>query len=138
VGKPASAKGRRKQWIKAAQSQLSPVIDAAALLRRATAQLPDASEDLSRDPSSLMLSASRKLLDWLHDTEAPPGQEETVAELRAAAGVHRNAALAFRRLADPTTGREETLARACESLLEQGEHHIARFESLAGGSPPLD
>src|SRR5579872_2569161 len=49
------------------------------------------------------------------------------AELLAALHVFRNAAFAFRRMADATGSREAALASACLGMIQQGHDHLDRF-----------
>jgi hypothetical protein len=48
-------------------------------------------------------------------------------ELGAAAGVYRNAAVAFKSLADVDGDQRGARANACATLLEQGDHHVETF-----------
>ena len=58
----------------------------------------------------------------------------------AAAGVYRNAAVAFKSLADVEGVQRKARSRACATLLEQGDHHVELFvaalaKKLGDGTP---
>ncbi len=64
-------------------------------------------------------------LDRHHDCEPNP---ELIATLR----VYRNAAFAFRKLADVGGGTDSALLTACAALIDQGQDH---FRAYLGGGP---
>ena len=65
--------------------------------------------------------------DWLRSGHAPRGFAKAGGELGAAAGVYRNAAVAFKSLTDVDGDQREARANACATLLEQGDHHVEIF-----------
>ena len=52
-------------------------------------------------------------------------------ELGAAGGVYRNAAVAFKSLAEVEGGQRQARSRACATLLGQGDHHVEILRSLS-------
>jgi hypothetical protein len=87
----------------------------------------EASAETVEAVASQVVSASSNLNDWLRSGHAPRGFAKAGAELGAAAGVYRNAAVAFKSLDDVDGDQREARARACTTLLEQGDHHVEIF-----------
>lgn len=77
--------------------------------------------------ASHVVSACSSLNDWLRSGHAPRGFAKAGGELGAAAGVYRNAAVAFKSLADVDGDQREARANACAALLDQGDHHVETF-----------
>ena len=77
--------------------------------------------------ASHVVSACSTLSGWLGSSHAPRGLGKAGAELGAAAGVYRNAAVAFRSLADVDGDQRQARSVACAKLLEQGDRHIETF-----------
>ena len=77
--------------------------------------------------ASQVVSACSKLSGWLRGSHAPRGFAKAGGELGAAAGVYRNAAVAFRSLADVDGDQRQARSTACATLLEQGDHHVELF-----------
>jgi len=73
------------------------------------------------------VSACSNLTDWLRSGHAPRGFGKAGGELGAAAGVYRNAAVAFKSLDDVDGDQREARSNACATLLEQGDHHVEIF-----------
>jgi hypothetical protein len=69
--------------------------------------------------ASQVVSACSSLNDWLRSSHPPRGMAKAGGELGAAAGVYRNAAVAFRSLAD--VDGDQRQAQVPTSTLEQGE-----------------
>ncbi len=90
--------------------------------RRAGSERPAADELVAR---------VTRMLGALRDAPEPPDttgrHTEADAELLAALHVFRNAAFAFRRMADATGRREAALASACLGMIQQGHDHLDRF-----------
>lgn len=117
----------RRQWAFKAQDYLAAVTQAVANLRgvfEADLQTPS---DPDEAVASHVMSACSSLNDWLRSGHAPRGFAKAGGELGAAAGVYRNAAVAFRSLADVDGDQREARANACATLLEQGDHHVETF-----------
>ena len=74
-----------------------------------------------------MVSACASLNGWLSSSHAPRGFAKAGGELGAAAGVYRNAAVAFKSLADVDGDQRKARSNACGTLLEQGDHHVDVF-----------
>jgi hypothetical protein len=74
-----------------------------------------------------VVSACGELSSWLRSSHAPRGFSKAGGELGAAAGVYRNAAVAFRSLADVDGSQRQARSNACTTLLEQGDHHVDSF-----------
>lgn len=74
-----------------------------------------------------VVSACGELSAWLRSSHAPRGLAKAGGELGAAAGVYRNAAVAFKSLADVDGDQRQARSNACATLLEQGDHHVETF-----------
>jgi hypothetical protein len=122
-----------RAWVAEARGRLEPVVAAATRLRVAYEAGADPATVEAMDPASELIGACAGLLEWLHDSPAPSGHAELDAELRAAGGVLRNAAFAFRGLTDADPEQRAARAEACQSMLVQGEHHVDAFRALAAG-----
>ncbi len=79
--------------------------------------------------ASQVVTVCAGITKWLSGSQAPKGLRRAAAELGAGAGVYRNAAVAFRSLADADEDQQQVRSRACATLLEQGDHHV---EACAG------
>ena len=79
--------------------------------------------------ASQVVSACGSLSGWLRSSHAPRGFAKAGGELGAAAGVYRNAAVAFRSLADVNGDQRQARSTACAKLLEQGDRHVETFAS---------
>lgn len=77
--------------------------------------------------ASQVVSACSNLSEWLRSGHPPRGFAKAGGQLGAAAGVYRNAAVAFKSLADVDGDQRKTRSRACATLLEQGDHHVEIF-----------
>ena len=77
-----------------------------------------------------VITACANLVEWLRSSHAPRGFGKAGGELGAAAGVYRNAAVAFRSLADADVDQRQVRSNACASLLEQGDHHVEIFAGI--------
>lgn len=122
----------QKRWIEVAERQLEPAVLAALRVRVALDVARDSmhSANILEDASAPLLAASADLLTWLQRAAAPHGLGGAVAELRAAAGVYRNAAVVYPGASDLDGESREARTNACRAMLEQGEHHVAMFRSL--------
>lgn len=76
---------------------------------------------------SQVVSACGSLSGWLRSSHPPRGFAKAGGELGAAAGVYRNAAVAFRSLADVDGDQRQARSNKCAVLLEQGDHHVDLF-----------
>jgi hypothetical protein len=103
-------------------------------MQSAFARVTDRRSESGCDLAEKLTAACDGVVEWLHTSPAPKGFESAEAELYAAAGVYRNAAVAFRRLAEATGEPDDVLVRACEALLRQGDHHVIAFLSGASSS----
>jgi hypothetical protein len=77
--------------------------------------------------ASQVVTACASLGGWLSSSHPPRGFAKAGGELGAAAGVYRNAAVAFRSLADVDGDQRQARSSACATLLEQGDHHVEIF-----------
>ena len=87
----------------------------------------ETSSDTHEAVASRVVSACSNLNDWLRSRHPPRGFAKAGGELGAAAGVYRNAAVAFKSLADVDGDQREARSKACVTLLEQGDHHVQLF-----------
>jgi len=127
-----SMKPRRKRWIAAAERRLEPAVLAALRVRVAldVARGSCSSADVLEDAGAPLLAAAADLLHWLSRAAVPSGFEGAVAELHAAAGVYRNAAIVYPGTPELEDESRDARAAACDAMLEQGQHHVAMFRSL--------
>jgi hypothetical protein len=128
---PPAPRGQ-KRWIEATERRLEPVVLASLRVRVALDVARDSvsSDDVLEDAGAPLLTAAADLLVWLRRAVTPPGLEGAVAELLAAAGVYRNAALVYPGAPDLDGESREARTAACDAMLEQGEHHVAMFRAL--------
>jgi hypothetical protein len=121
----------RKGWVEAAEQRLTAVQLAALAVRVAIDVVSNSQSpaDVLADASDPLLASVADLLDWLAHAAVPTGLEQAAAELQAAAGVYRNAAVVYPGLSDPSEVSHAARARACDAMLQQGEHHVAMFRS---------
>jgi hypothetical protein len=128
---PTAARGQ-KRWIESAERRLEPVMLAALRLRVALDVARDSPHpaNILEDAGAPLLAASADLLTWLQRAAVPKGTELAVAELHAAAGVYRNAAVVYPGASDLDRESREARTSACMAMLEQGEHHVAMFRAL--------
>lgn len=125
-GTPDPAAARRK-WASAAQDYLVAVTQAVDNLREFFLAEPETSSETDEAIASQVVSACTNLNEWLRSGHAPRGFAKAGGELGAAAGVYRNAAVAFKSLTDVDGDQREARANACATLLEQGDHHVETF-----------
>ena len=115
------------EWASTAQDYLAIVTQAVDGLRglfQADRETPSEADQLV---ASQVVSACSNLTDWLRSRHAPRGFGKAGGELGAAAGVYRNAAVAFKSLSDVEGEQREARSNACATLLEQGDHHVEIF-----------
>jgi hypothetical protein len=96
-------------------------------LRGSFLEEPETSPETDEAVASRLVSACANLNEWLRSGHPPRGFAKAGGELGAAAGVYRNAAVAFKSLADVDGDQRGARANACATLLEQGDHHVERF-----------
>jgi hypothetical protein len=125
-GTPDPAAEKRK-WASTAQDYLVAVTQAVDNLRGIFQAEPETSSETDEVVASQVVSACTNLNEWLRSGHAPRGFAKAGGELGAAAGVYRNAAVAFKSLADVDGDQREARANACATLLEQGDHHVETF-----------
>jgi hypothetical protein len=125
-GTPQPEASRRK-WASAAQEYLAAVTRAVDSLRVVFQAEPETPSETVEAVSSHVVSACSNLNDWLRSGHAPRGFAKAGGELGAAAGVYRNAAVAFKSLDDVDGDQREARSIACATLLEQGDHHVEIF-----------
>jgi hypothetical protein len=94
--------------------------EAAFVLDTAQANHAVSAASSIKDASSALSTASRRALRWLDARPVPSGHERSSAELRAAAGVFRNAALLARRRLTSRTSKVDV-----GQLISQGQSHVS-------------
>lgn len=115
-------------WRQEAARRLEALVQAAAGLDPAArVGRPEDREARAR----AVTAAAEALMRFVERQPGPANAPGAEAELRAAAGVLRNAAVAYRNL-DPAAGPGDPLVDAGLALLEQGRHHAQAFRSAAG------
>jgi hypothetical protein len=124
---PPDAAAERRIWASTAQDYLAAVNQTVANLRRLFLVEAEISPETDEAVASQLVSACANLNEWLRSGHPPRGFAKAGGELGAAAGVYRNAAVAFKSLADVDGDQREARANACATLLEQGDHHVERF-----------
>jgi hypothetical protein len=118
----------RRIWASRAQEYLSAVTRTVDRLReefRTGSQ--EKQSETNEGVASHVVSACGELSGWLRSTHAPRGFSKAGGELGAAAGVYRNAAIAFKSLGDVDGVQRQARSNACATLLEQGDHHVDAF-----------
>ena len=125
AGTPDPAAARR-QWASTAQDYLVAVTQAVDNLRGVFLAERETSSEAEEAVASQVVSACTNLNEWLRSGHAPRGFAKAGGELGAAAGVYRNAAVAFKSLRD-VDGEARGQSYACATLLEQGDHHVQTF-----------
>jgi len=117
----------RREWASTAQDYLAAVTQAVDNLRGVFQAELETPAETSEAVASHVVSACSNLTDWLRSGHAPRGFGKAGGELGAAAGVYRNAAVAFKSLDDVDGDQREARSNACATLLEQGDHHVEIF-----------
>jgi hypothetical protein len=127
VPRPPDPLAATRQWASTARDYLAAVAQAVDSLRVAYQAERETPSETVEAVASPVLSACSDLSDWLRSRHPPRGLAKASGELGAAAGVYRNAAVAFKSLADVDGDQREARANACATLLEQGDHHVETF-----------
>jgi hypothetical protein len=117
----------RRQWASLGLEYLTAVTASVDRLRDAFWTEGEGPSETNEAIASQVVSACGELSSWLRSSHAPRGFAKAGGELGAAAGVYRNAAVAYRSLADVEGSQREARSNACSSLLEQGDHHVDSF-----------
>ncbi len=112
-----------------AREHLTAVTHAVDKLRGVFQEDPPADSEVDEAVAADVLAACSKLSDWLRSGHTPRGFARAEGELGAAGGVYRNAAVAFKSLAEVEGAQRQARSRACATLLEQGDHHVELFEA---------
>jgi enoyl reductase-like protein len=127
VPRSPETEAARRQWASSAQEYLLALSQAVDGLRELFQADREATSEADEVAASQVVSACSNLNDWLRSGHAPRGLAKAGGELGAAAGVYRNAAVAFKSLDDVDGDQREARANACATLLEQGDHHVETF-----------
>jgi hypothetical protein len=117
----------RRRWASTAQEYLVAVTEAVDHLRELFQIELETPPETDEAVAAQVVSACGSLSGWLSSLHAPRGFAKAGGELGAAAGVYRNAAVAFRSLADVGGDQRQARSTACATLLEQGDHHVEIF-----------
>jgi hypothetical protein len=117
----------RQEWASTARDHLAAVTQAVDGLRELFQADRETTFEADEAVASHVVSACSNLNDWLRSGHAPRGFAKAGGELGAAAGVYRNAAVAFKSLADVEGDQREARSNACATLLQQGDHHVELF-----------
>ena len=117
----------RRRWASTAQEYLAAVAEAVDHLRKLFEMEVETPPETDEAVSAQVVSACASLSGWLTSSHPPRGFAKAGGELGAAAGVYRNAAVAFRSLADVAGDQRRARSTACATLLEQGDHHVELF-----------
>ena len=125
-GNPETEAARRR-WAFTAQEHLGAVAGAVEHLRELFQKGLETPPETDEAVATQVVSACASLSGWLSSSHPPRGFAKAGGELGAAAGVYRNAAVAFRSLADVDGDQRQVRSNACATLLEQGDHHVETF-----------
>jgi hypothetical protein len=117
----------KREWASTAQEYLQAVSQAVDLLREVFRTEQERSSETDEAVASNVVSACGNLSDWLRGSHPPTGLARAGGELGAAAGVYRNAAVAFKSLAGVDGDQRRVRSDKCGSLLDQGDHHVDLF-----------
>ena len=120
----------RRRWATRAAEHLTAVVGAVLPLRKAFGADTEIAPALGAALASEVINVCGALTDWLAGVRAPKGLGKAEGELGAVAGVYRNAAMAFRSLADAEVGQLEARSTACATMLDQGDHHVGIFIAI--------
>jgi hypothetical protein len=121
------AEAARRKWASTAEEYLVAVTQAVDRLREVFKTEPGTPSETDEAVASQVVFACGNLSGWLGSSHAPRGFAKAGGELGAAAGVYRNAAVAFRSLDDVDGDQRLARSNACATLLEQGDHHVDKF-----------
>jgi hypothetical protein len=121
------AESARRRWASNAQEYLVPVTERVDHLRKLFETELETPLEADEAVASQVVSACNSLRGWLSSSHAPRGFAKAGAELGAIAGAYRNAAVAFRSLADVDGEQRRARSAACAKLLKQGDHHVEIF-----------
>jgi hypothetical protein len=127
VPRSSEPEAARRKWASLALEYLSAVTEAVDHLREAFRTERERPSETNEAVASQVVSACGELSSWLRSSHAPRGFAKAGGELGAAAGVYRNAAVAFKSLADAEGKQRLARSNACATLLEQGDHHVDVF-----------
>ena len=121
------AEAARRIWASTAQEYLVAVTESVDHLRELFQTGAETPPGMDEAVASQVVTSCSNLSGWLSASHPPRGFAKAGGELGAAAGVYRNAAVAFRSLADADTDQRQVRSDACATLLEQGDHHVETF-----------
>jgi hypothetical protein len=127
VPRPPDPAAATRQWASTARDHLATVAQAVDRLRVAFGSERDTPSETVEAVAPPVLSACSDLNDWLRSRHPPRGLAKASGELGAAAGVYRNAVIAYKSLSDVDGDQREARAKACATLLRQGDHHVEIF-----------
>jgi len=120
----------RRRWATTAREYLVAVTEAVERLGKMFEMEPETPPETDEAVASQVVTACSSLSGWLNSSHPPRGFAKAGGELGAAAGVYRNAAVAFRSLADVDGDQRQARSTACATLLEQGDHHVETFVAV--------
>jgi hypothetical protein len=127
VPEDAELEFAKRRWASTAMERLAPVTEAVAHLRRLFEIESETQPEMTAAIASELINVCGGLTEWLSGSHAPRGLGKAGGELGAAAGVYRNAAVAFRSLSEGDMDQTQVRSNACAKLLEQGDHHVETF-----------
>ena len=130
VPEDAELESAKRRWASTAMERLAPVTKAVARLRRLFEVESETRPEMTAAIASELINVCGGLAEWLSGSHAPRGLGKAGGELGAAAGVYRNAAVAFRSLSDADVDQTQVRSNACAKLLEQGDHHVETFVAV--------
>ena len=117
-------KAAQRRWASAANDHLTAIRVAIERLQMVLVTDLDTPPEIADAVASEVVTVCAAVTGWLSGSQAPRGLRRAAAELGAGAGVYRNAAVAFRSLADADEDQRQVRSRAGVTLLEQGDHHV--------------
>jgi hypothetical protein len=127
VSRTPDPEAARRTWASTAEEHLAAVTRAVHRLREVFQTERERPGETNEAVASQVVSACGSMSGWLRSSHVPRGFAKAGGELGAAAGVYRNAAVAFKSLADVDGDQREARSNACATLLEQGDHHVDVF-----------
>jgi len=119
-----------RKWASTAKERLTAVTEAVAHLQKLFEMESEKTPEMVAAVATEVITACGNLVEWLRSSHAPRGFGKAGGELGAAAGVYRNAAVAFRSLADGDVDQRQVRSKACATWLEQGDHHVETFAGV--------
>ena len=118
-------------WSEDALIRLDAMTEYGVILEHLSSEEGGAPRSKLKEVSATLAQASEEAIRWLDGTPAPDGDESGAAEMRAAAGVYRNAAwMARRRRHERQAVATGSTGATPQRLLRQARSHAYAARSI--------